>query len=207
MSKRKCKAVLPDTEVVWFQGVRYGRRPGEDYFWGSVQGKQKSLHRAVWEHCHGEIPLGCDIHHKDENPSNNDISNLECLTKKQHRQLHKDAHKTPSQLKLLDRIRPLAAEWHGTREGLEWHKKHGKKTWEGKPYRKCKCINCRKVFKTRCQIDPKYCSASCLEKHHRTMGKYSRLIKCPVCKEAKLVDKRSTCCSKKCAWVLRRGER
>lgn len=42
------------------------------------------LHREVWEYYKGSIPDGFEIHHKDFNRLNNDISNLECLSKKDH---------------------------------------------------------------------------------------------------------------------------
>lgn len=47
------------------------------------------LHRAVWEFYNGKIPKGYHIHHKDENKKNNQIENLECLTKHDHNSLHK----------------------------------------------------------------------------------------------------------------------
>lgn len=46
------------------------------------------LHRAVWSYHFGEIPVGCQIHHIDCNPTNNDISNLQCLTVAEHRRIH-----------------------------------------------------------------------------------------------------------------------
>lgn len=46
------------------------------------------MHRYVWEKEKGKIPAGWDIHHKDENKSNNHISNLECLPKSEHTRLY-----------------------------------------------------------------------------------------------------------------------
>ena len=47
-----------------------------------------SLHRAIYSYYHGEIPEDYEIHHIDENKDNNDISNLQLLTKSEHRRLH-----------------------------------------------------------------------------------------------------------------------
>lgn len=47
-----------------------------------------NLHRLVWTYYHGEIPVAHDIHHIDENKSNNAISNLLCLTHEEHRKIH-----------------------------------------------------------------------------------------------------------------------
>lgn len=46
------------------------------------------IHRVIWAYCHGEISGGCDIHHSDENPANNSIENLQCLTKSEHMRIH-----------------------------------------------------------------------------------------------------------------------
>lgn len=51
--------------------------------------KDEYLHRLAFEKAIGR-KLKSDeiIHHKDRNPSNNDITNLELMTNSQHRKLH-----------------------------------------------------------------------------------------------------------------------
>jgi hypothetical protein len=46
------------------------------------------MHRYVWQKEKGKIPIGWDIHHKDEDKSNNNIYNLECLPKSEHTRLY-----------------------------------------------------------------------------------------------------------------------
>jgi hypothetical protein len=46
------------------------------------------MHRYVWEKEVGKIPENFDIHHIDNNKSNNVISNLECLSKSDHTRLY-----------------------------------------------------------------------------------------------------------------------
>ena len=55
-------------------------------------GKQSTLniHKLVWEAFNGPVPEGCQIHHRDKNKLNNNLSNLICLNKKEHNALHKD---------------------------------------------------------------------------------------------------------------------
>lgn len=49
----------------------------------------KLLHRLIWEDFYGcEIPEGYVIHHRDQNPSNNCILNLQLMRDKDHRSLH-----------------------------------------------------------------------------------------------------------------------
>ena len=50
----------------------------------------KFIHREVWQYCRGDIPRDYDIHHIDKNPANNELSNLQCLTKIEHTQTHRN---------------------------------------------------------------------------------------------------------------------
>ena len=54
--------------------------------------KHLSLHRYKWEKERGPIPQGWDIHHKDEDKTNNDIENLECLPKAEHTSKYSPHH-------------------------------------------------------------------------------------------------------------------
>ena len=47
-------------------------------------------YRKIWEEYHGkDIPAGYEIHHIDGNRSNNDPSNLLCVSIEEHLQIHK----------------------------------------------------------------------------------------------------------------------
>ncbi len=47
------------------------------------------VHRVCWETHNGPIPPGRHIHHRDGDRSNNRLSNLVCLTPRQHRIAHR----------------------------------------------------------------------------------------------------------------------
>ena len=51
-------------------------------------GHYKKLHREVWKFFNGSIPKGYAIHHRDFNAGNNQLENLQLVTKKQHQQIH-----------------------------------------------------------------------------------------------------------------------
>lgn len=53
-----------------------------------VNGKRYLKHRYVWEQHNGKIPDGYEVHHKDLNTHNNDISNLMLMEIKEHRSYH-----------------------------------------------------------------------------------------------------------------------
>lgn len=51
--------------------------------------KGKLLHRLIWEDFYGKsIPNGYSIHHKDGNPLNNEIWNLQCCENSKHMRFH-----------------------------------------------------------------------------------------------------------------------
>lgn len=56
------------------------------------KGKDYSTHQVVWMKANGDIPKGMVIHHKDHNRFNNELSNLELLTTKQHVMHHHGKH-------------------------------------------------------------------------------------------------------------------
>jgi hypothetical protein len=46
-------------------------------------------HVYVWEQHHGRpVPPGHDVHHKDHDKLNNDIDNLQLVTKVEHKRIH-----------------------------------------------------------------------------------------------------------------------
>lgn len=51
-------------------------------------GRYRMEHDVVWEVANGPIPDGYEVHHRDENPINNDLGNLQLLTRLEHKRLH-----------------------------------------------------------------------------------------------------------------------
>jgi len=117
-------------ESVVFNGRKFNRYPESEhaplrrYFWRGGGGGI-SLHRAIWEHYNGPIPVGWHVHHKDGDFNNNDLANLECLPADEHSAAHAEDRRAvgrrPEHIAHLDRIREKAAEWHRSEEGKAWH--------------------------------------------------------------------------------------
>lgn len=161
-------------ESVYFNGRKYNRYPNSDnaahrkYF--ARAGHR--LHRDVWEFHNGPIPAGWQVHHRDEDTSNNDISNLECLSFRKHREKHLADYvrrgKSDKQLAHLARINALAKAWHRTPEGREWHRQNALTSMRHpdapKPYSKSrhekKCVWCGGEFVCR-SIKKLTCSSAC----------------------------------------------
>ena len=72
-------------------------KDGKGHLILQLDGKMKKVHRLVYQAFVGAIPKGCDIHHKDQNKNNNSVSNLICLTHKEHAKLHSELRGPNSQ--------------------------------------------------------------------------------------------------------------
>ena len=57
----------------------------------------KLLHRLIWEDFYGcEVPKGYHIHHRDHNPLNNCILNLQLMCESEHHKLHMVGENNPN---------------------------------------------------------------------------------------------------------------
>lgn len=166
----------------FFNGVKFTKDEKTGYYLNSTL--RIRMHRYVWEFYNGKIPEGYEIHHKDHNRANNDISNLEIMKKGKHSSLHcsETVNANPERTKeILDRIRPLTKEWHGSEEGRQWHKDHYEKTKENlhKLYRFA-CEQCGKPFESS-QINSRFCSNACKSRWRRENGLDDEIRICAIC--------------------------
>lgn len=174
-----------------FLGFNFRQTKGGHYSYNM------GLQQAVWLYHNGEIPQGHEIHHIDENKANNDIENLQALTKSEHKKLH------------AKKGMPVRTMQKG-----EFYCKTCEKKFiaikTGKNYfcsKKCAyefykitkiCEECGKEFKTSKFKSSRFCSIKC--KVENNSRNHHEIRICPVCgKEfsAKLSDKR-VFCSRKC---------
>jgi len=76
------KAEIIDENCQSFLGLRC-RKCRTGHFMNS-----SGIHRIIWAYYHGFIEQSQDVHHKNEDKSDNDISNLKSLTKAEHKREH-----------------------------------------------------------------------------------------------------------------------
>ena len=69
-----------------FNGIIFYKKKNGHYY------SHTGIQRAVYNYYFGIVPSEIEIHHKDFNKNNNDISNLVALTKKEHQENHAQAH-------------------------------------------------------------------------------------------------------------------
>jgi len=68
--------------VQYYDGQKFTIR--NTGYYGLTTGNRMLMHRYVWEKEIGKIPDGWDIHHINEDKTDNRIENLECLPKAEH---------------------------------------------------------------------------------------------------------------------------
>lgn len=175
MKKRVRKV---ESESVFLNGVEFRRYPNSKnwsdrvYFRpGGSDAKRgiKAYHIELWKFVHhSEVPKGCEIHHIDGNPLNNNVMNLTSLPSDKHQEKHGDNTKSREYIdnrkENLDRIRPLAAKWHRSAGGREWHSNHGKETWHNRTQTEKECQYCKKKYLTPFPSRSKFCSDKCKDR-------------------------------------------
>jgi hypothetical protein len=58
------------------------------YYEAGIKGRKTRLHRYIYEQAHGPIPRGYDVHHIDEDKTNNSLENLQMLLRSAHNSYH-----------------------------------------------------------------------------------------------------------------------
>lgn len=198
------------SETFEYNGKIYRRYPNSKrrsdrvYFKRSITGGTVWLHRQIWIDAHGEIPAGHHIHHKDENPDNNTLENLECLSAAEHLGENHvwDEERRTRQAKHLDKIRPLTKAWHSSAEGLAKHREIGGLAYKNYvPTDKC-CEQCGCVFTPKKLGDAdKFCSNKCKSAWRRATGVDDVERKCECCGATFVCNKyrKQKVCSRSCA--------
>lgn len=172
-------------------------------YWISTKCPKIRAHVWVWENYFGPVQKGCHIHHIDGNKSNNEQRNLEELTVKEHFSRHDSPQRRAANLIHINEIRPLTKEWHGSNQGLEWHRKHGLKTWEERKSFNFECKQCRKKSETK-TFHQDFCSNACKSAWRRKEGLDNVEKSCPICESKFKVNKyaKTKCCSRSCGHLL-----
>lgn len=172
--------VVLDPLTQYFDGGLYRLFPNDKY--PSRGGRR--LHRDVWQAAFGPIPVRCHIHHRDNNPWNNALANLECVPGSKH--LSDAWHEQRSERDasgyrgkdgkwrehFTAMARSAAAEWHGSEEGRLWHRRHALRTkgwtkWKREPK---PCEACGRTIQALVRANgrqQKYCSNTCKARAYR----------------------------------------
>lgn len=209
------------SEVIIYKDIKFRRYPNSskwadrNYYVPNASHRKKGigrLHQEIWKDAHGSIPSGHHIHHKDENPLNNTIDNLECLSIAAHNAYHVSTYteeELASRREWFNRIRPAASNWHGSEEGRAWHRELGHMAWENVEYITAICANCNVEFQRSTLGTPKvYCSNKCKTAARYKSGVDNEQRNCAYCGNEFTANKYSPirCCSHVCSQRLRWGK-
>lgn len=196
------------SDIIHYDGYDYLRWPDSpnwaDRVYYNPEGKalragKERLHRQLWKDANGSIPEGYEIHHKDGNPLNNTLSNLECLSPKDHTQWHAEnisEERREQARERIDSIRHLASAWHQSPEGRAWHSALAKQMWADREPHEQQCLRCGKSYLTRHEGDSKFCSNACKSAWRRASGVDNEIRQCLHCGksfEANRYSKIKTC--------------
>ena len=138
--------IVLDIITQYFDGGLYRMWPGAPYY---TRGG-KTVHRDVWKMAFGDIPTGCHIHHKDSDPANNRLDNLECLPASEHMSItwNGTRAKRATNGYFTQAARDAATEWHKSEEGRLWHRRHARRSkgWLKWKREERSCPQCGKKF-------------------------------------------------------------
>lgn len=183
-------------------GVRYNRYPESErrdlrVYWTSSKGKK--LHRVLYEEAHGPIGAGLQVHHVDGDPLNNALDNLALVTAAEHLAEHWTPERAAKCRAVVERIRPLASEWHRSEAGRAWHREHAKAVAACAVVHPCTCTVCGRGFESKCRTAA-VCGAGCHAAKRRASGVDDRPRTCPWCKREYVCNmySRQKFCSRSC---------
>ena len=193
----------------YFNGVKFTRDDRTGYYLNSSI--RKRMHRYVWEFYFGEIPEGFQIHHKDKDKANNDVSNLELIPFSEHAKMHSiEKAKTRHEemlVNLKDNALPKAVEWHKSEEGRQWHKEHFEQMKDRlHTEEKMVCEMCGQEYIGKVSAKNRFCSNNCKAAWRRKSGADNETRTCPVCGAEFTANKysKTRTCSRACANRSRR---
>ena len=192
----------------WRRYPQSKRRSDREYFkLSQTNSSPVYLHRQIWEDNFGAIPDGYHVHHKDGNCQNNDLSNLELLSAKEHVSGHtkerlQDDSKRQELNEHLERIRPLTKVWHASEEGRAKHREIGAMAYQNFKPKPKPCKQCgEKFLPKKIGNADLFCSNACKSAWRRDSGVDDEQRQCIECGKQFATNKYSkvkTCC-KSCA--------
>ena len=140
-------------ETTKYRGLTFNRYPPKERYFKCARAYYlygtSILHRLVYQDAYGPIPKGVDIHHKDKNPANCSIENLEAIERKTHRKLHTGSYSNEYRQWLGNNARKVqhtTKKWHKSKEGKLWHSTHMEQIQANLPLLELVCTYCKQTY-------------------------------------------------------------
>jgi len=160
----------------------------------------QAIHQRVWRYNYGEVPKGYEIHHIDHDKTNNDISNLQLMTRGEHQAHHNPKGSTRKKLQTFV-CEVCGKEYQAYKCGSNRFCSslcRSRYRQQNETFSKT-CPQCGKKFETYRSNNATYCSHACAMDAKRKYQPEKRI--CPICgKEFTTVAyKNQRFCSVSCA--------
>lgn len=192
---------------IWYRYPDSERPTDRRYFSTGINRKVVRLHRYVWEEAHGHIPKGFVVHHRDGDWANNALDNLELLDVREHNSISTNGVPLEEKQARMNHARITASKWHGSPEGIEFHRWLGRHAWKSRDSHKQTCEYCGQAFETLARHGhTRFCSNKCKAAARRDSGVDDETRICRYCGASFRINKYSKvqCCSSSCAQQSRR---
>lgn len=147
---------------VIYRGHRYYRKTGRKYYqrtWPS----RALLHIQKWTDKYGPRPSGAVIHHKDGDPENNRLSNLELMTRSDHARLH-GRQNGQACAERLAKGRLKAEAWRKSNVGRSKLRILARQRWMSMPMMPMVCAECGVSYEAK-NPRRRYCGVKCVTRH------------------------------------------
>lgn len=179
----------------------FGKRFYQDKKGYWVNGMPIHAHRWVWINHNGVIPPKMDIHHIDGDKSNNEIDNLQMLSRSDHLKLHWEEGLFDVEQRRIQLTE--ARKWLKTPQGRKKQSIKAKEGWKTRKPLTKKCLDCEKDFETY-QRWAKFCGEACYMRNRRRMKIGFIQKNCWICNTPFSREKgsRVRTCSKSCGGKL-----
>ena len=191
---------LPQVEIIddkcqKFDGLLFKLDRGGHF----TTSTRNSIHRAVWMYYHGAIPEGdYVIHHIDFDKGNNDISNLQLVTKSEHQHIHKPNGKPKEKEFICDECGKKYIAFDCGQVSHFCSKSCRDKNKNKRITKVLICPQCGKEFETRRFNKTRFCSRECAQIYNHALAVENKT--CPVC--GKIFEcykyRNQECCSAEC---------
>lgn len=196
-------------KTAYFDDMKFTRDEKTGYYLSTrkVGNRRVRLHVYVWSFYNGDVPKGYQIHHKDEDKSNNDISNLDCLTLHDHLSYHSSSE---ANIRILREYHDACIEaskgWHRSDAGHDWHMKHYEE-FKDRLHEKVEieCQYCGKKFIS--VKNSKFCCSAHRAYARRKSGADNIEAICVMCGKPFVKNKyeKTRTCGKECKAELRKA--
>lgn len=176
----------------------------------SPESQKRNAHkraRRAWIRANGPVPAGHHIHHRDGNPFNNALENLECIASFAHLSKHGSVS-TPARrargAASVDRLREATIKFRASPQGQEWGKELARRSWAARTREQRSCDRCGGSYETWSGQRARFCSNACKSAWRRAARLDDEDRVCTVCSTDFRVNRYedTQTCSKACASTI-----